>query len=348
MYVSAFRRRPRKSRGAFTLVELLVVIGIIALLIAILFPVLSRMKERARRTQCAANLRQIGAGIFAYGADNGGKLFWHRRSTLYARWVHLYPEMTQAQQYDERRNRKGGLTGGFLPPDARTNNPYIQSWDFPRINRGTFDPGWANPLQPTEDEIENWIGVNNPFGAAWEEQGGVGGFIESIFPRYLNSLRPLVCPSVKFFAYQDSPGGYDALVGNIAPMETAIRANIGKPLAQRQTYQMIACYVGAVYGRLGKVDYSSETDYYQLWPGYFLQGYYPRYFDGTVDNKEFMRFMKSALMWDVGSYNFVHGYYHGSMPHANEGCHDIGGNFFTRDGSVVWWEYPWRKREGGE
>jgi prepilin-type N-terminal cleavage/methylation domain-containing protein len=61
----------RKSR-AFTLVELLVVISIIALLLAILVPALGRARNQARLVTCSANAKQIGTIMEVYQADNNG------------------------------------------------------------------------------------------------------------------------------------------------------------------------------------------------------------------------------------------------------------------------------------
>src|SRR5256885_9391716 len=66
-------------RRAFTLVELLVVIGIIAVLIALLLPALGRARAQAQTAACLANLRSIGQAINIYAVNN-------RQSLPYGSW----------------------------------------------------------------------------------------------------------------------------------------------------------------------------------------------------------------------------------------------------------------------
>src|SRR5689334_10966163 len=73
-----FRRRRVGGRlgaagAGFTLVELLVVIGIIALLVSILLPTLNRARESGKRTQCLSHLRQVGMGLVMYVGEWKGK-----------------------------------------------------------------------------------------------------------------------------------------------------------------------------------------------------------------------------------------------------------------------------------
>jgi prepilin-type N-terminal cleavage/methylation domain-containing protein/prepilin-type processing-associated H-X9-DG protein len=65
-------RRIAAQTSGFTLVELLVVIGIIAVLIAVLLPALNKARESARQIQCLSNLRQIATATISYCNDNRG------------------------------------------------------------------------------------------------------------------------------------------------------------------------------------------------------------------------------------------------------------------------------------
>lgn len=72
--LSSDQRRKEADRAAFTLVELLLVIAVLAVLVAILFPLAGRTVQRSKEASCLANLRQIGLAAFLYAGEHQSRL----------------------------------------------------------------------------------------------------------------------------------------------------------------------------------------------------------------------------------------------------------------------------------
>ena len=129
------------SREGFTLLELLVVVAIISLLAAILFPVFSRVRENARRTTCESNLKQIGLGLIQYVQD-------------YDEHLPLLVTNDTSVERTEDFNNPASPANALRDIEPYTKNSQI----FQCPSATVLPPGSTNPNAPTTFSSTNYMG----------------------------------------------------------------------------------------------------------------------------------------------------------------------------------------------
>ena len=176
----ARRSHGAARRRAFTLIEILIVLTVIGILAALLFPAFSRVKDSARTTSCANNLHQLGLVMEMYSADNNGfypspidprpqppevRCSWVNRIESYLK----SPEVLKCPAYpqgdfvsgcpsdeiigEERYSHHGSYSLGMLSPNGGSRSIRAASLNHPsstvllldgRNSRFDF-PTWPNP-----------------------------------------------------------------------------------------------------------------------------------------------------------------------------------------------------------
>lgn len=160
-------------RRAFTLVELLVVIGIIALLISILLPALNTARQQAMAVKCASNLRSVGQGLMIYAAENRG---YFPASYLYRGQVIAGTQQTPDSPVNGYVHWSSFIYGTIKRPGVSSD-----AFLCPAIEKGGLPP-----TNTTDDNHDNG------------QTSDAGGAIDDQVRRCAYTLNEAICPRNKW------------------------------------------------------------------------------------------------------------------------------------------------------
>lgn len=173
--VSMFRNRHYQQRqnprsctlqSGFTLTEMLIIILIIAVLAAIMFPVVRSMRERAQGAVCVQNLGQIGVGLLAYVSENSGRfpsgkahVSWLKdddNSSLGLSWYDAAARNMGRENYSKRFNDPiADLLPAVFGCPSGHGKPYHPAWPYTGDYAANFYLGQVEHKVPTMSAVKN-------------------------------------------------------------------------------------------------------------------------------------------------------------------------------------------------
>ena len=145
----------RERNAGFTFIELFFVVAMIGILAAILLPALARAREKARRTACTSNVRQLGLAIHSYALEHKGELPWSGGGNDAGCFVNLIPEYVgdpliyecpSDPQYDPNTPLVNTESGG--QSSYRQSYEYLGAWINQPITVDLENPILKDPNIP--------------------------------------------------------------------------------------------------------------------------------------------------------------------------------------------------------
>ncbi len=259
----------RLNKKGFTLIELLVVISIIALLLAILMPALTKVKDMARALSCGSNHRQLGLACFTYAVDNDGEwVFFNKVSNGFwgkdNEW--WYNEIAAYVGVDDKDTDDDGVKDGIIesqllrcPTSTSNQTNYVSvHYGWSPVNQkpaapffyGSFVPGQWNAPPTSEYSPLKLSRVSNP--SSWIS----------------------LLDGTNFFVYTPSHWGFTEDLDNDGKMDTHGNTH-NKYNGANPKVHSDSCNVALMDGHVERLGFEELWDYDES--DHTARGYIPKH-----------------------------------------------------------------------